>query len=173
MPTAAQPSQRTCVKPPLDFWARSLFASLLLYSPLWTFTSSHPCTLNSSSLTRQDLGILLGLCFHKQAKKQAKRTKTKSVMRFTSCFASQGSEPNVAYFPVTENKLLHMFCWIFLLFWWEGMLVSVTVKREILYALSQVYILNHENWPYISYKKTSINSKKTKQYCRNLLTIVQ
>lgn len=102
---------------------------LLLCSALWTFTSSHPWTLNSFSLTQQDLGFLLGPCFHKQTKNKQREQK-QSVTRFTSCFPSQGSEPNVACFPVTENKLLHMFCWIFLLFWWEGMLVSVLSRQK-------------------------------------------
>lgn len=158
MSTAVQPSQRTCVKPPCRLLGPSPLCIFLLYSALWTFTGSHPWTLNSFSLTGQDLGILLGPCFHKQTKN--KENKNKECYEVHLVFPFSRLRTQCCLF--SNDWKQHTFCWIFLLFGWEAMLVSVTVKTEILYALSQVYLLNHENWPYISYKKTLINSKKTK-----------
>ena len=75
MSTVAQPSQRTCVKPPCRLLGPTPLCIFLLDSALWTFTSSYPRTLNSFSLTGQDLGILLGPCFHKQTKNKENKNK--------------------------------------------------------------------------------------------------
>ena len=73
----------------------------LLCSALWTFTSSHPWTLNSFSLTRQDFGFLLGPCFHKQTKNKQREQKQRVL---------QGS-PRVSLLKA-QNPMLLVFQWL-------------------------------------------------------------